>query len=101
MASFAPAECSPCAIAHAIDRLLATPNTTAVFPFKSSNMKNSGRMKSRSYEVKSYEANKNSRALKSRGTLLQGILYSNGLFLLANHLPRRYGRLLRLGRGIV
>src|SRR6266446_9340721 len=38
MARFAPAACSPCAIAHAIERLLATPKTTAVRPFKSSNM---------------------------------------------------------------
>src|SRR5437868_2680811 len=32
MASFAPAACSRCAIAHAMLRLLATPNTTAVRP---------------------------------------------------------------------
>src|SRR5579862_1032764 len=38
MARFTPAACSPCAIAQAMERLLATPNTTAVRPFKSSNM---------------------------------------------------------------
>src|SRR5262252_3221834 len=38
MARLAPAECSPCAIAHAIERLLATPKTTAFRPFRSSNM---------------------------------------------------------------
>src|SRR5437868_11510882 len=32
MASFAPAACNLCAIAHAMLRLLATPNTTAVRP---------------------------------------------------------------------
>src|SRR5208282_5677939 len=41
MARFAPAACNPCAIAHAIERLLATPKTTAVRPFKSSNMNKS------------------------------------------------------------
>src|SRR6266403_5083880 len=41
MARLAPAACSPCAIAHAIERLLATPKTTAVRPFKSSNMNGS------------------------------------------------------------
>src|ERR1039458_9594348 len=46
MARFAPAACSPCAIAHAIERLFATPKTTAVRPFKSSNMKNSPGTKS-------------------------------------------------------
>src|ERR1700730_15400471 len=46
MARFAPAACSPCAIAHAIERLFATPKTTAVRPFKSSNIKNSPRKKS-------------------------------------------------------
>src|SRR6267378_3403795 len=39
MARLAPAACSPCAIAQAIERLFATPKTTAVRPFKSSNMK--------------------------------------------------------------
>src|ERR1700681_3851337 len=38
MARFAPASCSPCGIAQAIERLFATPKTTAVRPFKSSNM---------------------------------------------------------------
>src|ERR1700675_522381 len=46
MARFAPAACSPCAIAHAIERWFATPKTTAVRPFKSSNIKNSPRKKS-------------------------------------------------------
>src|SRR5208282_2865166 len=46
MARFAPATCSPCAIAQAIERLLATPKTTAVRPFKSSNMKTSPGTKS-------------------------------------------------------
>src|ERR1035441_7942708 len=41
MARFAPAECSPCAIAQAMERLLATPNTTAVLPLRSSNMNGS------------------------------------------------------------
>src|ERR1700689_610965 len=38
MARFMPAPCNPWAIAHAIDRLFATPKTTAVRPFRSSNM---------------------------------------------------------------
>src|SRR6184192_4469270 len=37
-ASFAPALCSPCAIDHAIERLLATPNTTATRPWRSNDM---------------------------------------------------------------
>src|ERR1700687_2454958 len=41
MARLAPAACNPCAIAHAIERLFATPKTTAVRPFKSSNMNGS------------------------------------------------------------
>src|SRR6267143_7220000 len=39
MARLAPAACSPCAIAQAIERLFATPKTTAVRPFRSSSMK--------------------------------------------------------------
>src|SRR5579871_6788859 len=38
MASFMPAACSPCAIDQAIERLLATPNTTAFRPCKSEDM---------------------------------------------------------------
>src|ERR1700677_1839122 len=38
MARLAPAACSPWAIAQAIERLLATPKTTAVRFFKSSNI---------------------------------------------------------------
>src|ERR1019366_6029784 len=38
MARFTPAACNPCAMAHAIERLFATPKTTAVRPYKSSNM---------------------------------------------------------------
>src|SRR5215831_19855883 len=38
MASFMPAACSPCAIDHAIERLLATPKTTAFRPCKSEDM---------------------------------------------------------------
>src|SRR5215469_18969312 len=38
MASFMPAACSPCAIDQAIDRLLATPKTTAFRPCKSEDM---------------------------------------------------------------
>src|ERR1700733_15024747 len=34
-------------MAHAIERLLATPNTTAVLPFKSSNMNGSSRKRKR------------------------------------------------------
>src|ERR1035438_10869967 len=41
MARLVPAACKPWAMAHAMERLLATPKTTAVRPFKSSNMKNS------------------------------------------------------------
>src|SRR5713226_1877185 len=41
MARLAPAACSPCAIAHAIERLFATPKTTADRPCKSSNMNGS------------------------------------------------------------
>src|SRR6202167_1649808 len=39
MARFTPAACSPWAIAQAIERLLATPKTIAVRPFKSSNIR--------------------------------------------------------------
>src|SRR5258706_6365306 len=46
MARLAPAACSPCAIAHAIERLFATPKTTAVRPFKSSTMRNAPGTKS-------------------------------------------------------
>src|ERR1700693_1920216 len=38
MASFIPAACNPWAMDHAIERLLATPKTTAVRPCKSEDM---------------------------------------------------------------
>src|SRR5215470_3825656 len=38
---FAPAACNPWAMAQAIERLLATPNTTAVRPLRSLNIGNS------------------------------------------------------------
>src|SRR6266542_511769 len=38
MASFMPAACNPWAMDHAIERLLATPKTTAFRPCKSENM---------------------------------------------------------------
>src|SRR5579872_4462021 len=38
MARFMPAACSPCAIDQAIERLLATPNTTALRLLKSTDM---------------------------------------------------------------
>src|SRR5580765_8129279 len=38
MASFMPAACSPWAMDHAIERLLATPKTTPVRPCKSADM---------------------------------------------------------------
>src|ERR1035438_1410180 len=47
MARLTPAACSPWAMAHAIERLFATPKTTAVRPFKSSNMNESPMKKRR------------------------------------------------------
>src|SRR5450631_1691775 len=38
MASFMPAACNPWAMDHAIERLLATPKTTALRPFRSVDM---------------------------------------------------------------
>src|SRR5579862_7701830 len=56
MARFAPAACSPCAIAHAIDRLFATPKTTAVLPFRSSNIPElSSSRKDISWDTPSYD----------------------------------------------
>src|SRR6202051_673088 len=110
MASFAPADCSPCAIAHAIDRLLATPNTTAVRPFKSSNMKNSFRMKLNRTKLNRTRLNRTkpiriaglgvARYTSARHSAFH-IPHSDELFLPAHHLSRRYGRLLRLGGGVV
>src|SRR5215467_9302519 len=38
MASFMPAACNPCAMDHAIERLLATPKTTAFLPCRSADI---------------------------------------------------------------
>src|ERR1700745_4202886 len=38
MASFMPAACNPCAIDRAIERLLATPKTTAFLPCRSADI---------------------------------------------------------------
>src|SRR5947209_10683268 len=46
-----PALCNPCAIDHAIERLLATPNTTAFRPCRSEFMCAPGSQKNSSHSV--------------------------------------------------